>query len=865
MLRELIVEHFSRGELVTLCADLGMDYDDLPGASKPEKIRELIAYMERRGRLSDLFDQLSRSRPQVNWKHPGRATVRIAPEVRGFLEATGYEILDELWGERHVIFQTQLVLPGEYLKRWLFCKDLGVTLNDVGLLEEQIATLRGSKGWMITEADVIDPDARQRIEENPDATAHTLAIFYRQTLQCDAYLQKELIAGSAEIEKYWVDLNCRVEGEGRFDLVTYVDTWLKAAAGRQLALLGDFGTGKTWFCRYYAARLARRYLKNPEENRIPVLISLREYTTALNIEQLITSTLVDVYDIRLPGGFKTFMHLNQWGRLLLIFDGFDEMEQHMEYTVALRNYREIARTMADASKMILTSRPLFFEDAQQLQAVLQSSGNQLRFETLSLWELDDEQIQELLRKRAPEKWQTSWEQVRQFARLKDLASRPVMTHIIAETLPDIDDPSRVDSAALYRIYLDRWIEEACRLEAAGAANVKDDVFAFVRDLAWELFNSRTTKTISLSELRERTGDRANSSEFNLILRQLLVHDKQTGSYTFPHVSFIEYFVADVVVEGLLSGDRQRLFVFTPTSGVLGFLTDMMRGRPDVQQGLLNALWEVETSEQMGSMVALLARLDEKQRQGSVNREGRGNPVRPVIKALQTVSPASAGASPTWLPQHVVVALGKEEFLEEVTRELSPEAPPQVRYFLLELWGSPAIGANRSLQALNQAIYHDPDTRVRLHAVQVLGQRQGKEEVEMLIETIGNQAMPGPIRQACLDSIRVSALTAESAHHLLHVLHQVIAHEPDASGLRADCITKLAEYDSREALEPLIPILKDFEHKLWLVSASILSLTSVASLADDIEKEVILPNQQDAGLAREIAHLRRVVATIRKSI
>jgi len=859
-LRKLIDKHFSESELITLCLDLALDYDNLSGDNKIEKVRELITYMDRRGRMTELLDLLSNERPQVSWNHPDQADVQIAPEVRGFLETAGYEILNEVWENRYVIFQTQLVLPGEILNRWLFCKDLGVTLNDVKLLEENIAKLPDSKGWIITGADVMDVDAQRHTAANPDITAHTLARFYRQMLQCENYLQKELIAAADEIEKYWINLECQVEGEGRFDLVEYVDSWLKKPSGHQLVLLGDFGTGKTWFCRYYASRLARRYLNNPDENRIPVLISLREYTTALNVEQMVTSTLVDVYNLQLPGGFKTFMHLNKWGRLLLIFDGFDEMEQHIEYSLAQRNYRELARTGTQSSKTVLTSRPLFFEGSQQLQTVLQISGNRLRFETLSLWDLNEKQIQELLRKRAPLKWKTLWAQVKRFSRLKDLASRPVMTHIIAETLPSIDDPDRIDSAALYRIYLNKWIEEACRLKSAHVEAVKGDVLTFIRDLAWDLFNSRATKTISLSELRERSRNRTEFLEFNLILRQLLVHDKQTGNYTFPHVSFIEYFVAETVIENIIDGKTQFLFAFSPTSGVLGFLTDMMRKRPDIQEGLLNAMIEVDTSEQAQNLVALLERIDEKQRQEISSKENTSNPIRPVISILKMASPTGPNFALN-LSQHVVAALGKEEFLADFEKDYLLEAPSQVRHFLLELWGNPSINPRRTLKFLNQVIHQDVDNEVRLHAVQVLGRRQGKAEAETLIETLGNESLPADIRRTCIESIQIKALPDDASTHLLNILHHVIADEECDFDLRADCVTRLQDYNTHEALEPLILILKDFDHELWTVSAYTLSKTSVLSIANSLKKEVILPNQQNSNLARQVAFLKKSVATI----
>ena len=53
-LRQLLVKRFSDGELRTLCFDLGVEYEDLPGAGKTDKARELVDYMDRYDRLADL-------------------------------------------------------------------------------------------------------------------------------------------------------------------------------------------------------------------------------------------------------------------------------------------------------------------------------------------------------------------------------------------------------------------------------------------------------------------------------------------------------------------------------------------------------------------------------------------------------------------------------------------------------------------------------------------------------------------------------------------------------------------------------------------------------------------------------------------
>lgn len=55
-LRQTLVEYFSEEELRTLCDDLDVDYESLPSVGKADKARELIAYFQRRRRLSQLVE-----------------------------------------------------------------------------------------------------------------------------------------------------------------------------------------------------------------------------------------------------------------------------------------------------------------------------------------------------------------------------------------------------------------------------------------------------------------------------------------------------------------------------------------------------------------------------------------------------------------------------------------------------------------------------------------------------------------------------------------------------------------------------------------------------------------------------------------
>jgi len=66
-LRRLLVEHFDMEDLRTLCFDLGEDYDSLRGEGKAGKARELVAYLERCGRVSELVTIGSEMRPNASW------------------------------------------------------------------------------------------------------------------------------------------------------------------------------------------------------------------------------------------------------------------------------------------------------------------------------------------------------------------------------------------------------------------------------------------------------------------------------------------------------------------------------------------------------------------------------------------------------------------------------------------------------------------------------------------------------------------------------------------------------------------------------------------------------------------------------
>ncbi len=57
-LRDVIDEYFNLPELIDLCQDIDVDYDNLRGEGKKEKARELVDLVVREGRPEQLVQRI---------------------------------------------------------------------------------------------------------------------------------------------------------------------------------------------------------------------------------------------------------------------------------------------------------------------------------------------------------------------------------------------------------------------------------------------------------------------------------------------------------------------------------------------------------------------------------------------------------------------------------------------------------------------------------------------------------------------------------------------------------------------------------------------------------------------------------------
>ena len=137
------------------------------------------------------------------------------------------------------------------------CKEGTVERGDVEALLAEVKAQDLGGGVLVTHARV-SPAAREGAAETEGAVrAFTLDQFYRELIDFEGYV-RALVADYEDDElcTYYVDLGCRsTDGSLYKPMDDYVDAWLDDPARNHISILGDYGTGKTSFCRQYAAEL----------------------------------------------------------------------------------------------------------------------------------------------------------------------------------------------------------------------------------------------------------------------------------------------------------------------------------------------------------------------------------------------------------------------------------------------------------------------------------------------------------------------------------------------------------------------------------------------------------------------------------
>ncbi|MEG5058829.1 NACHT domain-containing protein [Microcoleus sp. A2-C5] len=501
----------------------------------------------------------------------------LSQQVRGWFETLNYQFEKyEIWEDNYFEWIINVPVRRKKYDRILVRGIAGEAgLRDILALRESVEKQRTDEGWLVT-ARRISRAARDEVEkdENRDLACYTFDELLDQDADFTSYLNwLETEITSRGIDTKYVPLACTKEeidpdtqrkiGVSHYGgrdgwIEGYIDLWLDDPVKEHISVLGEFGTGKSWFAMHYAWMALQRYKKAQksglERPRLPLVIPLRDYAKAVSVESLFSEFFFRKHEIPLAG-YSAFEQLNRMGKFLLIFDGFDEMAAKCDRQETINNFWELAKAVVPGAKVILTCRTEHFPEAKEgralLNAELQASTNIVtgetpQFEVLELQKFSDEQIGQALSFQAEA---ATVKKVMGNPQLLDLARRPVMTELILEALPDIEAGKPVDMSRIYLYAVRRKIERDIKAERT-FTSLADKLY-FLCELSWEMLS---TNQMSINyrgfpdRIRSLFGSIVQEEKdldhwhYDMMSQTMLIRNAD-GDYTPAHRSLLEFFVA----------------------------------------------------------------------------------------------------------------------------------------------------------------------------------------------------------------------------------------------------------------------------------------------------------------------------------
>ncbi|MBF0429568.1 MAG: hypothetical protein HQL94_11645, partial [Magnetococcales bacterium] len=204
----------------------------------------------------------------------------------------------------------------------------------------------------------------------------------------------------------------------------YIFEWLESPEQKQIALLGEYGQGKSSASLMLTYRMIMQ-----KHHRIPILLELRGRSpSTLQSHELLAAWGVD-YGI----SGQALMKLLQSGRLLLILEGFDEMAEASSSEARMNHFASLWQFCYPRSKIIFTGRPNFFLDDKELRqsmGIAQSVAAGPYTQALTLQPFHFDQMTKAMRKADPDDGNAIITLAKSDATFRDVVSRPSLLYLV---------------------------------------------------------------------------------------------------------------------------------------------------------------------------------------------------------------------------------------------------------------------------------------------------------------------------------------------------------------------------------------------------------------------------------------------------
>ena len=280
----------------------------------------------------------------------------------------------------------------------------------------------------------------------------------------------EVVASSPHVAK-----------QGRVPAADYILEWVRSGDTPFLAVLGEYGIGKTTTLKHVTRRLLEERAKD-SSLPLPIFIDLRENYLSYKagsllptLEEIITESMRRNWKMETQSSVSALeiLKLVRQQNAVIIFDGLDEKIVHMDNKMAQGFIRELWRALPPYNRdqpcrgrLILSCRSHYFPTITAQRSLLcgedRENIRENDYRACLILPFSQEQIQAYLRgSLGEEKGAQAWQVITSIHNLEDLSTRPYLLGLITGQIESLElrraRGETVTAVTLYDGMVQEWL------------------------------------------------------------------------------------------------------------------------------------------------------------------------------------------------------------------------------------------------------------------------------------------------------------------------------------------------------------------------------------------------------------------------
>lgn len=313
------------------------------------------------------------------------------------------------------------------------------------------------------------------------------------------------------------------------DMIEYLDSLINDNNTHKIAILGDYGTGKTIFCHYYILHCIDNIRKN-NNARYPIFIDLNKFTKQTSLIELALDEINKNAYITTEFELRELIRI---GKIMFIVDGIESIQSEIPFETIIRLVDSLGEN--SLSKMILTVRTHYFKNNMQQNRIKEYHSIYLKN-----WSMSDSM--KYLEIRYEDDWKDISNKIFSAFHLSEIFQTPYfaneLCNIIDEKITKHYDifNSLINSWVkrnYYYLYLDSEIKLQVIEKIAGLLYFGNSL-SFSHNALYKVFDSVGIYTEDHEKYKK-----------DILTSSFFVRDV-ADKYRFSHYSILEFFVSRIL-------------------------------------------------------------------------------------------------------------------------------------------------------------------------------------------------------------------------------------------------------------------------------------------------------------------------------